>query len=108
MTFFVAVTDRTVLDESIVVSGAGYTMVWGNEDFSHMGRGLRCCMTLCQEFWEVFGAAIIVDVISLLQPLESQLIPILISPFLTRDFKIEEKRLNLGFIFHLQATTQAN
>ncbi len=47
----------------VVVSGAGYAMAWGSEDFSFMGRGLRCYMTLSWESLEVFGVAIIVDII---------------------------------------------
>ncbi len=40
-------TEMGKLYESVVVFGAGYAMFWGSEDFSFMGRGLRCCMTLC-------------------------------------------------------------
>ena len=42
-----AATETAVFYESVVVFGAGYAMVWGSVDFSFMGRGLRCCMTLC-------------------------------------------------------------
>ncbi len=43
---FLATTEKTVLDESVVVSGAGYAIVLGNEDYSYMERGLRYCVTL--------------------------------------------------------------
>jgi len=31
-------TEKDVLDESAVVSGAGYARVLGNENFSYMGK----------------------------------------------------------------------
>ncbi len=70
-----------MLDEFVVVSGARYVMVLGNKDYSYMGRGLRYCVTLILESLEAFGVAIIVDIISLLHPLESGLIPTVITPF---------------------------
>ncbi len=104
---FLAATEMAVLDESVVISGAGYALVWGSEDISYMGRGLRCCMTLGWELLERFGVAIIVDIISLLQPPESQSICTWISSFLTRESRIEENRFNHCIIFHLQATAWA-
>ncbi len=71
MHLFWAATETAVFNESVVVSGAWKAMVWGSEDFSFMGRGLRCGMTLCWESLEVFGLSIIVDFILLLQLLES-------------------------------------
>lgn len=82
-----AATEMAVFYESIVVSGAWYAVVWGSEDFSFVGQGLICCMTLCWEALEVFGVAIIVDIIKLLQSLES----------------CQYHHI----IFHLQATAQA-
>ncbi len=42
---FLADTETTVFDESVVVSGTRYAMVWGSEDYSFMGQVLRCYMT---------------------------------------------------------------
>ncbi len=44
---FLAAPETDVSDEYVVISGAGYAMVWGSEDFSYMGRGMRYCKTLC-------------------------------------------------------------